>query len=249
MTTDIKQINSEKLNKGYTIVCLIISALLSVAFLTLFIFTNQGIFRLIISGMWFIYNLIWVIKGAGKNHIAISITSIFILIPILFFMSLLLIGLSSETPFRYNFQKQYITSMNGYEFDILPEKLPDDISDYFFSFKATVGQGAGHSSVRFKASHDVIKAYEEEYSAKAIYTYPYSEFEYGHSISVDEVSPKAESKYEDHSLGIYSDTDFWAESTSATVYVTSATHYWNHPHSTAVIIDSEKNMIEFARLG
>ena len=39
------------------------------------------------------------------------------------------------------------------------------------------------------------------------------------------------------------------KTTYATVYVTSATHNWNHPHSTAVIIDSEKNMIEFAQLG
>ena len=70
------------------------------------------------------------------------------------------------------------------------------------------------------------------------------------SIDVEQVSPKADIGIkDDKSLLVYRDTDFWAESTSATVYVISAVHNWNHPHSTAVIIDSEKNMIEFAQLG
>lgn len=248
MTTDIKQIKSPKLNKAFIIVSLIISALLSLLFLVLFIITDHGLIRMIISGIWFAFNLIMVLKCAEKIHVAVSIVLTVIFVTILFFQSIFFLGFSSDTPWKYNFQKLYVIFRNNYEFKVAPEKLPDDISDYSMEYLPSIMQGTGHSSVRFKASYDVIKAYEEEYSAKAIYTYPYSEFEYGH-LTVDEVSPKAVSKYEDCGLDIYSDTDFWSESTSATVYVISAVHNWNHPHSSAVIIDSEKNMIEFAQLG
>ena len=250
MTTDIKQIKSPRLNKAFTIVSLIISALLSLLFLLLFIITDHGLIRMIISGIWFVFNLIMLLKCAEKIHVAVNIILTVIFVTILFFQSIFFLGFSSDTPWRYNFQKLYVIFRNNYEFRVAPEKLPDDISDYSMEYLPSIMQGTGHSSVRFKASHDVIKAYEEEYSAKAIYTYPYSEFEYGYSISVDEVNPKASAKWEDDkSLYIYSDSDFWSESTSATVYVISAVHNWNHPHSSAVIIDSEKNMIEFAQLG
>lgn len=249
MTTDIKQIKSPKLNKALTIVSLIISALLSLLFLLLFIITDHGLIRMIICGIWFAFNLIMVLKCAEKIHVAVSIVLTVIFVTILFFQSIFFLGFSSDTPWKYNFQKLYVIFRNNYEFKVAPEKLPDDISDYSMEYLPSIMQGTGHSSVRFKASQDVIKAYEEEYSAKAIYTYPLSVFQDG-SIDVEQVSPKADIGIkDDKSLLVYRDTDFWSESTSATVYVTSATHNWNHPHSTAVIIDSEKNMIEFAQLG
>ena len=249
MTTDIKQIKSPKLNKAFTIVSLIISALLSLLFLLLFIITDHGLKRMIICGIWFAFNLIIVLKCAEKIHVAVNIILTVIFVTILFFQSIFFLGFSSDTPWKYNFQKLYVIFRNNYEFKVAPEKLPDDISDYSMEYLPSIMQGTGHSSVRFKASQDVIKAYEDEYSAKAIYTYPLSVFQDG-SIDVEQVSPKAAiGMTDDKSLLVYRDTHFWSESTSATVYVTSATHYWNHPHSTAVIIDSEKNMIEFAQLG
>lgn len=251
MTTDKKQIKSQKLNKRFTIVALVISALFFLLFLVLYfvIGINSGLNRLLISGIWFVFNLIMVLKCAEKIPVAVSIILTVIFVTILFFQSIFFLGFSSDTPWRYNFQKSYIIFRNNYEFRVAPEKLPDDISDYSMEYLPSIMQGTGHSSVRFKASQDVIKAYEEEYSAKAIYTYPLSVFQDG-SIDVEQVSPKADIGIkDDKSLLVYRDTDFWSESTSATVYVTSATHNWNHPHSTAVIIDSEKNMIEFAQLG
>lgn len=251
MTTDKKQIKSKKLNKRFTIVALVISALFFLLFLVLYfvIGINSGLNRLLISGIWFVFNLIMVLKCAEKIPVAVSIILTVIFVTILFFQSIFFLGFSSDTPWRYNFQKSYIIFRNNYEFRVAPEKLPDDISDYSMEYLPSIMQGTGHSSVRFKASQDVIKAYEEEYSAKAIYTYPLSVFQDG-SIDVEQVSPKADiGMTDDKSLLVYRDTDFWSESTSATVYVISATHNWNHPHSTAVIIDNEKNMIEFAQLG
>lgn len=249
VTTDIKQIKSPKLNKAFTIVSLIISALLSLLFLVLFIITDHGLIRMIISGIWFAFNLIMLLKCAEKIHVAVNIILTVIFVTILFFQSIFFLGFSSDTPWKYNFQKLYVIFRNNYEFKVAPEKLPDDINDYSMEYLPSIMQGTGHSSVRFKASQDVIKAYEEEYSAKAIYTYPLSVFDEGH-ITVEKVSPKAAiGMTDDKSLFIYRDTDFWEGNTTATVYVISATHNWNHPHSTAVIIDSEKNMIEFAQLG
>ncbi|MBQ3139275.1 MAG: hypothetical protein IJB68_07185 [Ruminococcus sp.] len=249
MTTDIKQIKFEKFNKAFTIINVVIAGLFTLLFLVLFILVESGLVRLVISGIWFAFNLIMVLKCAEKIHVAVNIILTVIFVTILFFQSIFFLGFSSDTPWKYNFQKSYIIFRNNYEFRVAPEKLPDDISDYSMEYLPSIMQGTGHSSVRFKASQDVIKAYEEEYSAKAIYTYPLSVFDEGH-ITVEKVSPKAAiGMTDDKSLFIYRDTDFWAESTSATVYVTSATHNWNHPHSTAVIIYSEKNMIEFAQLG
>ena len=250
VTTDIKQIKFEKFNKAFTIINVVIASLFTLLFLVLFILVESGLVRLVISGIWLISNVIWIFRGAEKKHFLRSTLSCIFIPVTIMMMSVMIAGVHSDSPWRYNLQLDYVKYYKSHVFKVAPEKLPDDISDYGFHFVATLGQGAGHSSVRFKASQDVIKAYEEEYSAKAIYTYPYSEFEHGYSIYVDEISPKASATWEDDkSLYIYSDTDFWAESTSATVYVTSATHNWNHPHSTAVIIDSEKNMIEFAQLG
>lgn len=249
MTTDIRQIKSPKLNKAFTIVSLIISALLSLLFLLLFIFTNKGLFRFIISGIWFIRNLICVKKGAEENHFFKSIKWCVIVIPVIAYSSLFAPGIKSKSAWKYDFQRKYIEFYNHNALANMPDEFPDEMTDYRLDYMPSVLQGTGHSSVRFKASQDVIKAYEEEYSAKAIYTYPLSVFQDG-SIDVEQISPKADiGIQDDKSLLVYRDTDFWSESTSATVYVTSATHNWNHPHSTAVIIDSEKNMIEFAQLG
>ena len=249
VTTDIKQIKFEKFNKAFTIINVVIAGLFTLLFLVLFILVESGLVRLVISGIWLISNVIWLFRGAEKKHFMRSTLSCIFIPVTIMMMSVMIAGVHSDSPWRYNLQLDYVKDYKSHAFKVAPEKIPADISDYGFHFVATLGQGAGHSSVRFKASQDVIKAYEEEYSAKAIYTYPLSVFDEGH-ITVEKVSPKAAiGMTDDKSLFIYRDTDFWAESTSATVYVTSATHNWNHPHSTAVIIDSEKNMIEFAQLG
>ncbi|MBP3310413.1 MAG: hypothetical protein J6L05_06360 [Ruminococcus sp.] len=249
MSADKEEKDYGRHNKVLTVINTIISALFTLLFLAILILTEQGFFRLIISAVWLIYNIGCLIAGAKKNKNIVSILSCVIVIPMLWFMSAFPIRLKSETQWRYNFQRQYIRFFKSYTFKHTPDELPDEIEDYCLDYQPSLGQGAGHSNVRFKASEEIIKAYESEYAPKAIYTYPLSSFEEG-SVSVEEVSPEAQTEWEnDTSLVIHRDIDFWKDNTTAMVYVLSATHNWNHPHSTAVIIDSENGMIEFAQIG
>ena len=112
-------------------------------------------------------------------------------------------------------------------------------------------QGTGHFRVHFKTSAQQIERYENEYSAQAIYTVPLTDFNGRWHKEVKEVSSQAETVFEgDNSLVVAYDESFWEGfEDHATVYVISAVHYWNHPHSGAVIINRAENMIEFTHLG
>ena len=155
----------------------------------------------------------------------------------------------STSPWKYNIQRSYIVvSCQGTTPDF-PAHLPKDIRNYEFDFAPHIMQGAGHCSARFETSDDTIKEYESEYAPRAIYTLPISDFKDHHSTNVDKVSDKAETWSDtDKSLKVWMDEDFWG-STDATVYVLSAVHNSNHPHSSAVIISKDHTKVQFTQLG
>lgn len=155
----------------------------------------------------------------------------------------------STSPWRYNIQRSYIVVSGQGKTPDFPSHLPKDITDYEFDFAPHIMQGAGHCSARFKTSADTIEAYESEYAPQAIYTLPIGDFKNYHSTNVDTVSEKAETWSDtDKSLKVWMDEDFWG-STDATVYVLSATHNSNHPHSSAVIISKDHTKVQFTQLG
>ena len=240
---------NNRLNKAFTIAALIIAGVFTLLFLVLFILTGQGVLRLGLCLLWLIILVIMLIKGAEKHSCGWSIAGIACVTPVLLMMSVMFIGVGSETPWRYPFQRAYIRFHRSWYEEVLPQKFPKDISRYYFSYTPTFGQGSGHDSVRFSAPTETIEAYEKEYASQAIYTIPLSDFKDSYIYYVKDISPKAEQgldEYPNNTLHICYDNKFWND-TDATVYVISAVHDFNHPSSYAVIISNDHTKIQFAK--
>lgn len=161
-------------------------------------------------------------------------------------------GFRSDLPRAYRFDKQFAELKHGNSsVKWFPQKLPEQISDYHLSYLPSLMQGTGHFTVRFTCSPEEAENIAETYAAKAIYTFPLQELHHGMTYQVEAFSPKATVTYDnDHSLDIYWDYDFFGtDNPDAVVYVTAAVHNWNHPHSSAVIVDSKKGAVEFSQFG
>ena len=50
-------------------------------------------------------------------------------------------------------------------------------------------------------------------------------------------------------MSFYYDKDFLTENDSTKVYILESAFHRNHPHTSAVIIDSRNNRVQFSRLG
>ena len=241
----------KRMNIVFTVIATVTAGLFSLAFLVLIIVTGQGKFRLIVSGIWLLYLVRKLIKGAENHHFGWSIAGIIIKTPVLLIMSMMFIGVSSAKPWQYSYQRAYIHYYRSWYKEVLPQELPKDIDDYVFSYLPTFGQGGGHDSVRFSAPTETIEVYEKEYASQAIYTIPLSDFKGSYIYYVKDISPKAEQgldEYPNNTLHIYYDNKFWND-TDATVYVISAVHDFNHPSSYAVIISNDHTKIQFTQLG
>ncbi|MDO4863554.1 MAG: hypothetical protein Q4A05_05230 [Ruminococcus sp.] len=225
----------------------VISLTATLLMLGLVIAVGNGVIRLAISLIWLAL-AIFVLIAKKKLFFYISVTLWLLSMPIIGFTMLWAPFIHSYTPWKYNIQRSYIEIYNRNSSKDFPAMLPRDITDYEFDYMPSIMQGTGHCWARFETSADTVKAYESEYAPQAIYTLPLSSFESGR-VDVDVVSPEAIQPFkEDKSLDISYDRDFW-DGTEATVYVLSATHNWNHPHSSAVIISDDHTKVQFAQLG
>ena len=213
------------------------------------IFVGTGTIRLIFAGLWAAALVLSVRKGRKKGFWITLFGNTFwaFIVSCVFYLPG---AFASETAWRYRFQMKYVDIMRNGSFDCFPDKLPGEISDYRIEYLPSMMQGTGHFRVHFKTSAQQLERYEKEYSAQALYTVPLEDFKGNWDIQVDEVNPKATVYYGDKSLEVAYDKYFWAgHEKDAAVYVVSAVHYWNHPHSGAVIINKAENMIEFTHLG
>ena len=233
-------------NKLFCIGELVLSALAMLLFLCLYIFFGTAKFSIAVSFFWLIASITLLIQSDRKYIFVLSIIGSIMNVLVLGLMAMLAPVITSESPWKYSYQQQYVGLYNENSFDNFPDALPENIGDYRFEYKPAIMQGSGHSSVRFTGSAEVIGAYEREYAPQAIYAIPLSRFDHGDTL-VETVSPEARVPYEgDKHLSVYVDDDFWGD-TEATVYVLSATHNFNHPRSSAVIISSDYSKIQFSR--
>lgn len=233
-------------NKIFGIGAVVLSAAAAVVYLCLNIFFSTGKFSLAVSLIWLIFSIIILLRSKRRFVFVLSIAGCVAAVSLLLIMTMLAPVITSDSPWKYNLQQQYVGLYNENSFENFPDALPENIDDYRFEYKPAIMQGSGHSSVRFTGSAEVIRAYEREYASQAIYAIPLSRFDHG-DTSVETVSPKARVPYEgDKHLSVYVDEDFWGD-TEATVYVLSATHNFNHPRSSAVIISSDYSKIQFSR--
>lgn len=122
-------------------------------------------------------------------------------------------------------------------------------SDFAFDYMPSFMQGTGHYTVRFKTSPETAKAYADKFSGSACYKFALSQYGDTAWTSVRDLGYEFPEAYDD-SLVIQRDEEFWSgHEETARVYVTDAVLGWNHPHSSAVIVDEESGMVELSRLG
>lgn len=229
---------------------LVLALILTLITVFSLVFIGVGIIKLIFVAVWAAALMQSIRKGRKKGFGLALFGNIFwaFIVSIMF---LLPSPFSSQMAWRYGFQLKYVDMMNNGSFDCFPDKLPEEISDYKIEYLPSMMQGTGHFRIHFKTSAQQIEQYENEYSAQAIYTIPLADFNGQWHKELKEVSSQAETVFEgDNSLEVAYDESFWEGCEDhATVYVISAVHYWNHPHSGAVIINRAENMIEYTHLG
>ncbi|MGN0692852.1 MAG: hypothetical protein ACI4K7_10930 [Oscillospiraceae bacterium] len=169
-----------------------------------------------------------------KKDIVLKVISALIVLTIIFSMPPL--GLSSRMLWQYPFQKSFVGMYrNMKEPRWFPDFRNDVIADYRFDYLPSIMQGTGHFSVRFVTSPECAAEYVEKFSSQAKWTLSYE--------NVSFAAPQDE--YPD----IFADRDFWESSPNAAVYILDGVVDWNHPHSSAVIIDVQTGRIQLSQLG
>ncbi|MCR5599896.1 MAG: hypothetical protein K6G33_04030 [Ruminococcus sp.] len=214
-----------------------------------FIMVGTDCMLTVIGAIWLFLLILSIIKGRKRFLLLGIIVNLFCLVVYLFLLSFPS-SFGSAKQWRYDHQRRYVEIIQNIQSECFPDKIPEYTSDYYIEYIPGMWQGTGHFRVHFKTSAKQLEQYEKEYSAQAIYTIPLTDFNRG-ITAVKEISPKAAVSHgDDKSLMVAYDQDYWAgHEKDATVYVVSAVHNWNHPHSGAVIINKTDKMVEFTHLG
>ncbi|MBO7394913.1 MAG: hypothetical protein J6U16_02195 [Ruminococcus sp.] len=239
---------NEKLNKSFTLAELIFAGVFVLFFLLVFILTGSGLIKLAISLLWFIFPLFCCIRRKYQNFVA-CIAKVIVISPLLLFLSLFApIMIKTHFSFRYPFQKTYISIYNGNDtFDYFPRRLPNGIKSYRLDYFPSILQGDGYTTISFKASDDVIQQYTNEYSKDAIFVCTVADLDETLSIRINENGSNTTNKY----ANVRMDSRFKAKcSDDAVVYImyNSETSH-RSSYTSAVVIDSEHNLIEFSKIG
>lgn len=169
-----------------------------------------------------------------KKDIALRVISAAIVLILIF--SVPPLGLSSRMLWQYPFQKGFVGMYrNIKEPDWFPDFRDDVLADYRFDYLPSILQGTGHFSVRFTTTPERAAEYAEIFSQQAKWKLSYEDISF--------TAPQDE--YPD----IYIDRDFLENETGAEVYILDGVVDWNHPHSSAVIIDVQTGKIQLSQLG
>lgn len=159
-----------------------------------------------------------------------------------FILSMPSLSINSRADWKYPFQRFYVGCyQNVKEPEWFPDFLEDVRGDYSFSYMPSLMQGSGFYRVYFTALPETVSEYEKEFSPKAQYTIPVSEFMYGDSYTVYDKNGNDKGK-----IYISLPEEFGE---SATVYVIDTNLDWNHHHTSAVIVDPQQGKIGLIQEG
>lgn len=158
--------------------------------------------------------------------------------------------INSNSLWKYPYQRTYIGIYNT-----TPEWFPDfkdDVKGEFeFDYMPSVMQGTGHYAVYFETDSETAERYTRIFSEKAAYSFSYYDYIDG---AIYEGSIPQLDIMENHTNGIsfylgdkYSDKE--VPETDVYIYVLEANLNSNHPRTSAVFIDKDKNTILLSQLG
>ncbi len=217
----------------------------------------------ILTGLTFIFYLM--IRGAAKKgeKLKPDNSAVILLIAGLTLLVTFLTpaGITSRMKWQYPFQQRYISRFRNVKpSEYFPARLGEVLGDYKFEYVPSVMQGIGHYSVTYRTTPEQAAACAAEYAPKARYTIPLKEYIENGGYTVEDFTPR-ENSYDDGTLDVYisekmrggsdffDDTSSGGGSDSTQIYVLNAVLNWNHPHSTAVIVDTETGLVQFSQLG
>ena len=158
--------------------------------------------------------------------------------------------LSSQTLWKYPFQRAYIGLYHNItEPDWFPDFEGDVKGGYEFDYMASMLQGTGHYSVYFETDEETVKRYMADFSKQAKHSFTFEEYSQAprSEFSADG-KPKPKESIGDISLFVGSRYDK-CTSADVLVYVLDTNYDFNHPHTSAVIIDTQKNTVFLSQLG
>ena len=171
------------------------------------------------------------------------------------------ISLHSTMLWKYPFQRAYLNVYHNIQVPAwYPEFRGDVVSDYTMDYLASIMQGTGHFSVRFMTTPERASELERQFASTALYADAMPELSaessfFSLAVPEEQWSSFSVPKPElwDGNVEIYADGSFWnaegKKSPNATVYVLDAKCNWNHPASSAVIIDRETGAVQLSQFG
>ena len=177
-------------------------------------------------------------KNLKKSMNARIIVLIMCMIPVLAVPPL---TVESRFRWQYPFQKYIINRYrNIREPDWFPEIDGDAVvSGYRFSYLPSIMQGTGHYSIAFNTTEDQMNAYIDEYGQKQSAVKMLGECR---DAGPDARNTDIPSLWLDPEIRKNALDD-------AYVFIIDAQYDFNHPHTSAVIIDEYHKRIQFLQLG
>ncbi|MBR6338350.1 MAG: hypothetical protein IKR76_11580 [Ruminococcus sp.] len=157
----------------------------------------------------------------------------------------------SRTLWKYPIQRAYI-SLYGYDEPDYFAGFEEDVKGEFeFDYMPSILQGIGHYSVFFETDEDTVRRYDERFSKQAKFSFTLNEYknELIYDGRIPELDRNKKGNFSRISLYIGGSSDDGRLSATAQIYVLETNLDFNHPHTSAVIIDKENNTIFLTRLG
>ena len=233
-----------KASKAFLTVWKVIAALCGVMFLLTFAIPFAA-FAVIIT------IAVAVLSGTAKadpNMAAKQIKSVSAVLAVMLLIGFSMppIGISSPFKWQYPIQRFYTGLYhNEKEPDYFGDFLGDVQSDYKFEYLPSIMQGTGYYSVTFTTSPERAAEYAAEFAPKAQYTISLAEYIDSDIYYIGERDPAMKNV-----LDVYvSESMKNGCSDKAKIYVLSAVLNFNHPHSSAVIVDTETGKVQLSQLG
>lgn len=235
-----------KFTKGI-VIALIVSFV--IGFLGLMLF---GLIRFFVIALAMV--IIW---GMSKSPMAVKI--IFTVIVAVFGLGTAPTEIYSKSLWKYPFQKALISCyQNIREPDWFPDFYDDVKGEYEFDYIPSIMQGTGHYSVFFETDEQTRKSYEESFAQKAKFTFTIEEYQTGkiydgHIPELDKEKEQNKNVSLTFYMGShYSDAAYGkvkGEALDDTVYILSSNLDFNHPDTSAVVIDNDNNTVFLTQLG
>ncbi len=177
-------------------------------------------------------------KNLKKSMNARIIVLIMCMIPVLAVPPL---TVESRFRWQYPFQKYIINRYrNIREPDWFPEIDSDAVdSGYRFSYLPSIMQGTGHYSIAFNTTAEQMEQYAEEYGQKTNAVNMLGDCRNAGADALDSDIP---SLWLDPQIKMDAPDDTY-------VLVLDAQYNFNHPHTSAIIMDMEHKRIQFLQLG